>query len=158
MSLKLASLLAKLFSTTQNEDLPHPGTKMRHSFKREPPISVYIGLNIRQQARSKKLIQQLYQMGIIICYDRVTELEDWIATSTCEQFIQDGAVAPACLRKGLFTIGDLDNIDNDPSSTTTQTSFHGTGSVCFSFVWKYSQHSLPDSYVCLCFSCSPDNH
>ncbi len=137
----------------------HPGTKMRHSLQREPPISVYIGLNIHQQARSKKLIQQLYQ----ISYDRVMELEDWIATSTCEQFIQDGVVAPACLRKGLFTIGALDNIDHDPSSTTSQTSFHGTGISLFQFPTAAdpgmnrpsiqmppsgsSQHSLPDSYA-----------
>ena len=42
--------------------------------------------------RSKKLIDQLYQMGISISYDRVMELEEWIATSVCEQFEKDGVV------------------------------------------------------------------
>ena len=31
------------------------------------------------------------------------------------------------LGKGLFTVGALDNIDHNPSSTTYQDSFHGTG-------------------------------
>lgn len=68
--------------------------------------------------RSKKLIEQLYQMGISISYDRVMELEEWIATSVCEWFEEDGVVAPAGLQKGLFTVGALDNIDHNPSSTT----------------------------------------
>ena len=79
--------------------------KPRHTLQREPPIRVYIGLNKHQVARSKKLIQQLYQMGISISYDRVLELEEWIETAVCEQFEEDGVVAPAFLRKGLFTVG-----------------------------------------------------
>jgi len=47
--------------------------------------------------------------------------------STCERFVDDGVVSPACLRKGLFTVGALDNLDHNPSSTTSVTSFHGTG-------------------------------
>ena len=39
----------------------------------------------------------------------------------------DGCVAPACLRKGAFTIGPLDNIDHNPTSMTAASSFHGTG-------------------------------
>ena len=31
------------------------------------------------------------------------------------------------LRKGLFTVGAMDNIDHNPSSTTADSSFHGTG-------------------------------
>ena len=66
-------------------------------------------------------------MGICILYDRVKEIEGWIATSTCERFKEDGVVSSACLRKGLFTVGALDNLDHNPSSTTSQSSFHGTG-------------------------------
>ena len=56
-------------------------------------------------------------MGICILYDRVMEIEDWIATSTSERFKEDGVVSPACLRKGFFTVGALDNLDHNPSST-----------------------------------------
>ena len=130
---------------------------------REPPLPIYIGLNIHQLTRSKKLITQLYHMGISISYDRVLELEDWIATTVCEQFELDGIVSPACLRKGLFTIGAMDNLDHNPTSTTSQSSFHGTGISLFQFptsdnpgherpplALSSSQtrmHHLPDSYA-----------
>ena len=54
--------------------------------------------------RNKKLTDELYQMGISISYDRVIELEDWIATSFCEQFEKDGVEAPTGLWKGLFIV------------------------------------------------------
>lgn len=60
-------------------------------------------------------------------YQRIIELEDMLATSISERFEMDGCVVPACLRKGIFTIGVLDNIDHNPSSTTAASSFHGTG-------------------------------
>ncbi len=47
------------------------GTKTRHTVDREPPLPIYIGLNIHRQTQSKKLISQLYSMGISISYDRV---------------------------------------------------------------------------------------
>ena len=107
--------------------------KTRHTLAREPPIPIYIALNIHQLSRSKKLIEQLYRMGICISYDRVMEIEDWITISICERFKEDGVVSPACLRKVLFTVGALDNLDHNPSSTTSQSSFHGTGISLFQF-------------------------
>jgi len=32
----------------------------------------------------------MYEMGICISYDRVMEIEDWIATSTRERLKEDG--------------------------------------------------------------------
>ena len=69
----------------------------RHTLQREPPMPVYIGLNVHKMTRIKKLIQQLYQTRISVSYDRVMELEDWIATAVCECFEEDGVVVPACL-------------------------------------------------------------
>ena len=76
-------------------------------------------------------------MGMCISYDRVIEVEDWIATSTCQRFREEGVVSPACLRKGLFTVGALDNIDHNLSATTSlSSSFHGTGISLFQFPTK----------------------
>ena len=108
----------------------------RHSLEREPPLPIYIGINVHAQTRSKKLVQQLFEMGISISYDRVMQIEDWIATSASERFEEDGVVAPACLRKGLFTVAALDNLDHNPSSTTATTSFHGTGISLFQLPTK----------------------
>ena len=44
-----------------------------------------------------------------------------------------GVVCPLNLNYGLFTVGALDNIDYNPSSTTAQGSFHGTGISLFQF-------------------------
>ena len=112
------------------------GTKERHTLDREPPLPIYIGLNIHQQTRCKKLIMQLYCMGISISYDRVLDLEDRIAASVCEQCDEDGVVSPICLKKQLFTVGAIDNLDYNPSSTTSQSSFHGTGISLIQFPTK----------------------
>ena len=56
--------------------------KTRHTLECEPSLPIYIGINVHALSRSKTLIQQLYQMGISISYDRIMDIEDWIATST----------------------------------------------------------------------------
>ena len=47
-----------------------------------------------------------------------------MASSICKRW---GLVCPFHLWKGLFTVGALDNIDHNLSSTTAQGSFCGTG-------------------------------
>ena len=110
-----------------------PEAKPRHSLEREPPLPVYIGLNIHGLTRSKHLINQLHQLGICLSYERVLQLEDWIAKAICIRFDEHGVVSPVCLHRGLFTVCALDNLDHNPSSTTTQSSFHGTGISMFQF-------------------------
>ena len=56
-----------------------------------------------------------------------------LASAVCNRFQQDGVVCPLNLNFNLFTIGALDNIDHNPSSTTAQGSFHGTGISLFQF-------------------------
>ena len=80
----------------------------------------------------------------------------------CARFEDDGVVCPSHLRKNLFTVGALDNIDHNLSSTTAQGSFHGTGISIFQFPTAdnsgicrdpivisagSSDYSLPDSYT-----------
>ena len=107
-----------------NKRKPNSPTKVRHTVDREPPLPIYI--NIHALTRSKKIIQPLHQMGISVSYDRVMQIEEWLATAVCERFEDDGVVAPTILRKGLFTAGALDNLDHNPTATTATTSFHGT--------------------------------
>ncbi len=100
----------------------------RHSATREPPLPLYLGLNIHSLVRSKKLIEQLHALGISISYDRVIQIEKDAAYSLCAQCQANDIVCPSHLRKGLFVVGGaMDNIDHDPSSTVAQSSFHGTG-------------------------------
>ncbi|CAB3987893.1 Hypothetical predicted protein [Paramuricea clavata] len=99
----------------------------RHTKSREPPLPLYLGFNVHAMTRSKTLIAKLYQMGLSVSYLRIMELEDMFATSISERFEADGFVVPACLKKGVFTVGALDNSDHNPSSMTAASSFHGTG-------------------------------
>ena len=69
----------------------------------------------------------LYGMGMSVSYDRVLEIENSLATAVCKRFEEENLVCPANFRKGLTTISALDNLDHNPSATSAQGSFHGTG-------------------------------
>lgn len=107
--------------------------KSRHSLERETPLPLYIGMKIHTDTRSKETVKQLHQLGLSVSYDRVLQIESQLATATCADFREKGAVVPAQLRKGLFTVGALDNLDHNPSSMTAVGSFHGTGISLFQF-------------------------
>ena len=62
----------------------HSVAKIRHSLEYEPPLPLYIGLNIHTQTRSKKLVTQLFELGLSISYDRVLQLENQLATAVCQ--------------------------------------------------------------------------
>jgi hypothetical protein len=113
--------------------------KTRHSSVREPPLPIYIGLNVHSQTRSKKLVDNLYRLGLSVSYDRIEEMSNRMATSVCDKFKSDGVVCPMNLRSGLFTVGALDNLDHNPSSTTSEGSFHGTGISVFQFPTETEQ-------------------
>ena len=107
--------------------------RTRHCKNREPPLPIYVGLQIHTLTRSRKLVNSLYKLEVSISYNRVNELENLLANAVCERFEEEGLVCPGNLRIGLFTVGVLDNIDHNPSSTSAQGSFHGTGISVFQF-------------------------
>ena len=61
------------------------------------------------------------------------EIKNALASASCKKFEEQKLVCPVNLRKGLFTVGALDNIDHNPSATTAKGSFHGTGISMFQF-------------------------
>lgn len=137
--------------------------QVRHSTQREPPLPIYLGLSIHASIRSKTLISKLYQLGLSISYDRVMDIEDLVAKSISERSVEEGCVAPLLLKKKLFSVGALDNLDHNTSSTTSMSSFHGTGISIFQFPTEdnpgenrqpiaaldseLQTHALPDSYT-----------
>ena len=108
--------------------------KSRHSLDPEPSLPLYIGINVHTQIKSKKLVTQLCQFGLSVSYDRVLQVENQLATGVCQHIAEIGLVCPSQLHHGPFTIGALDNLDYNPSSTTTTESFHGTGISLFQFL------------------------
>ena len=91
---------------------------------REMPIAVCLGLLLHSQTRQKNLIDKLYSLGLPISYERVLEKT---GNKICERFELEKIVCPPTLRKGLFTYGAIDNIDHNPSFSTSLSSFNGTG-------------------------------
>ena len=82
----------------------------RHVKDREPPLPIYLGLQVHTLTRSKNLINSLYAFGLSISYLRVMELEDQLASAVSVHYEKEGIVCPPNLRKGLFTAGALDNL------------------------------------------------
>ena len=106
--------------------------KKRHGKHHEPPL-IYLGLQIHTLTRSKSLVNSLCNLGLSVNYRRVLELEDQVAGSVSMNFEKQGIVCPPNLRRDLFTVGALDNLDHNPSSSTSQNSFHGTAISVFQF-------------------------
>ena len=49
-----------------------------------------------------------------------------MANGIIDQFEADCVVCPIVLRERVFTTGNLNNLDHDPTSTSALTAFHGT--------------------------------
>ena len=48
--------------------------KIRYFSGREPPVSLYIGMKIHTETRSKKIITQVHDLGLSVSYYRVLQL------------------------------------------------------------------------------------
>ena len=76
--------------------------------------------------RNKGMIENLEKLGLSVSYARILQVENLLAHNISKQFQTEGVVCPPSLRHGLYTVGALDNIDHNPSSTAAEGSLHGT--------------------------------
>ena len=90
-------------------------------------------MNIHTQTRSKKIVNQLHRLGLSVSCTRVDDVMNDFGKSVCNHFKTVGVVCPPYFQQNLFTVGPIDNLDHNPSSTTPQGSFHGTGISLFQF-------------------------
>ena len=123
-------LLYNSYSRRRNE----PHQYERHNRTRETPLPIYLGLSVHAKTRSRELVNNLYDLGLSISYDRVMSISTDLGNGVCRRFEEEKVVCPTNLRKRLFTIAAIDNIDHNPSSTTANDSFHGTGISLFQHV------------------------
>jgi len=79
------------------------------------------------KTRKRDLVDTLFHLGLSVSYERVLSISTDLGNNICRFFQQEGAVCPPELKSGLFTTAAVDNIDHNPSSTSAQDSFHGTG-------------------------------
>ena len=85
------------------------------------------------KTRKRDLVDILFHLGLSISYDRVLSISTDLGNKICHHFQKEDAVCPPQLKSGLFTTGAVDNIDHNPSSTSAQDSFHGTGISLFQY-------------------------
>jgi hypothetical protein len=114
-------------------------TVTRHNLNRETVLPLYLGLLIHIKTRKRDLIDTLYAHGLSVSYDRVLNFSTDEANRAIDRFEREGLVCPAILRDGLFTTGNLDNVDHNPTSTSNQGAFHGTA-------LSITQHLLHDNH------------
>ena len=100
--------------------------QVRHSRKRETPIPLYTGLFLYAKCRKSVILDRMSKLGVCISYERVISLVKDIASTVCETYNKQQVVCPPHLCKNVFTVGAMDNIDHNSSSTTAKGSFHGT--------------------------------
>ncbi|KAK3924496.1 3-dehydroquinate synthase, partial [Frankliniella fusca] len=131
------------------------GSQIRNVRTREPSLPVFLSLSTYARSRSKEAIAELHELGLGISATRVYEISSALCHLSVKRAEEEGFFCPADLRRGLFTIGALDNVDHNPTSSTSTGSFHGTGISIFQVptrqcpgqprLFETSYESLPQS-------------
>ena len=106
---------------------------VRHNVYRETALPLYVGLLIHNRTRKRHLIDNLFEKGLSVSYDRGLQLSTEEVNRVIEMYENEGSVCPSILREQLFTAGNLDNIDHNPSSTSSHIP---------SMVQQYRSHSM----------------
>ena len=94
--------------------------------EREAALPLYLGLLLHNKTRKRELIDNLFDNGLSVSYDRVLQLSTDEANRAIEMYEIEDCVCPSTLQDNIFTTGNIDNINHNPSSTSRRDSFHGT--------------------------------
>ena len=122
-ALSIAQLLK--FSSVKHKRKQTTAT-VWHSIDQETPVPTYIGLMLPVHTRKRDLVDRLYGLGMSVSYDRVLHLSAQMGNDVCEQFHREHVVCPPKLRYHVFTSSAVDNVDHNPTSSTSKDAFHGT--------------------------------
>ena len=102
-------------------------SKVYHVKDRQTPLPLYVGLKVHSLSRERGLIDSLYALGLSVSYCNVMDTITSMGNNVSQYYNEIGVVCPPQLRTGLFVTAAADNIDFNPSSSTSVGSFHGTG-------------------------------
>ena len=140
--------LAQLLQYNCFQKTTEDSTTKRHSRDRETPFPIFTGLSIYAKTRKSTLVDMLHEHGLSISYKRVLDITAQLGDSIVKDYVQKNVVCPSQLKKGIFSTGAMDNIDHNPSSTTTSTSFHGTSMSVFQHVTDVGEgEDYPDIQI-----------
>ena len=108
-------------------------------------MSVYLGILINTKTRKEGLVNECAEQGLSISYSRRQEIQNNTAGQLCYQDATEVVSSPKSLGDGLFTFAAFDNIDNNPSSKTANSAFHGTSIPIF----RYAKEDYPEEHFIL---------
>ena len=100
--------------------------KTRKNIKQETPLPLFLSLKVYHETRSMKLVQLLYDYGLGVTPDRVSDVCDDIAVTLSEAFREINQVVPRRLAQGEVVVFHVDNVDVRTVSTHAKGEFHGT--------------------------------
>lgn len=73
----------------------------RHYKERETPLPIYLGVMIHTKTRKHELVDNLYELGLSISYDRVLEISADLGNDICHHYMTENVVCPTKLKCGL---------------------------------------------------------
>ena len=100
---------------------------------------MYLGLLVHAETREKGLVDKPCDFGLSISYNRVLEISIEMGNNVGEQFQAEKVVCPSNLKLKLFITSAVNNIYNNPSSTTATGSLHSTAISLFQHPTKENQ-------------------
>ena len=126
--------LSQLIKFNSSANRHQEGTRAtKHVGGRETPLPLFVGSLLHSRTRSRDLVETFHKLGLSVTYDRVLGMSADLGNSAINHFENTGTVCPPKLNKGVFTMSAVDNIDHNPTATTTRGSFHGTGISLFQY-------------------------
>ena len=88
-------------------------TSLSRNLNCEPPLAVYLALELHSQTRSKKLVKLLHKYSLSVSYNKVLSIETSFAQAIADRTkINADIVCPTHLRKQILTVAALDNLDH----------------------------------------------
>ena len=121
-----ALTISQLIRFNCRRKMSHGSSHFKHDAANETPLPLYVGVMLHSRTRRRELVDAFFQLGLSISYARVLQISTDLGNAVCERFHENGVVCPPQLKQSLFTTAAVDNIDHNPSSTTSGDSFHGT--------------------------------
>ena len=119
--LSISQLL--IFNSVKNNRKTHLA---HHKHDCEIPLPLCVALKIHATTWKRTLVDAFSSLGLCVTNNRLLQLTSDIGHGVCEHFMKDGVLCPPKMRSGLFTVAVVNNLDHNPSSTTSKNSFHGT--------------------------------
>ena len=117
--------MCQLIMTNMKSSMPQ-GQIVRHSPYREAPLVLYNGLSTYGRDRDKRGIQEMHNKGMSVSTDRIYAVTAQLCRLVVKRAEEEHVVCPSNLRKDLFTVAAIDNLDVRATSLSGQGEFHGT--------------------------------